>query len=194
MSTETISNGKPKRKQLSEQLDRFDALLDGLSEGLTGMIADSAREGVRLAVKDAVLEIMTSPELRARLHDATAPEARPAPVVSQKPGFWARVKAFFFGAAESIGNGAVAAANAVAHAANDAAETIKAPLQVAGTLCSRKRLLTVSVLGAVAVATISYVAPHAIAAAVSGVGAGIVAASYQVASWLRRSFRALSLT
>ena len=43
MSTAPVSNGKPQRKQLSEQLDRFDTMLDGLSEGLSAAIADAAR-------------------------------------------------------------------------------------------------------------------------------------------------------
>ena len=63
--TETTTNGRPKRKQLSEQLDRLDGIIDVLAEGLNKAVADAAREGTRLAVKDAILEILTNPELRS---------------------------------------------------------------------------------------------------------------------------------
>ena len=62
MSTATATNGKPQRKQLSDQLDRLDGIIDALAEGLNGAVADAAREGTRLAVKDAIVEIMTNPE------------------------------------------------------------------------------------------------------------------------------------
>src|SRR5690348_5517405 len=93
MNTATIANDKPARKQLSDQLDRLDSILDALSDGLNPAVADAAREGTRLAVKDAVIEIMTSPTLRAQLHQATTPESADKPAtVENKPGFWARLK------------------------------------------------------------------------------------------------------
>src|SRR4051812_19026608 len=65
MSTATVTtNGRRARKQLSDQLDRLDAILDALAEGLPGAVADACREGARQAVKDAVVEILTNPELR----------------------------------------------------------------------------------------------------------------------------------
>ena len=41
MTTATMTNDKP-RKQLSDQLDRLDGILDALSEGLTGSVTDAA--------------------------------------------------------------------------------------------------------------------------------------------------------
>jgi hypothetical protein len=94
LNSATVTNSKPPRKQLSDQLDRLDIILDALSEGLNGAVVDAAREGTRLALKDAIVEIITDPTLRARLREATAPESaaapRPAP---ESPGFWARMKA-----------------------------------------------------------------------------------------------------
>ena len=97
----TLTNGRP-RKQLADQLDRLDAILDGLAEALNQAVADAAREGTRLAVKEAVVEIVTDPHLRALLAPAApAPvppvsertaQAAPAPV-PPKPGLWSRVKA-----------------------------------------------------------------------------------------------------
>ena len=67
MSATDTMNGKPQRKQLADQLDRLDGIIDALAAGLNQAVADAAREGTRLAVKDAIVEIMTNPELRALL-------------------------------------------------------------------------------------------------------------------------------
>ena len=83
MSTTTATNGKP-RKQLSDQLDRLDGIIDAMAEGLNGAVADAAREGTRLAVKDAIVEIMTNPELRALIAPAT-PAPIPAPLTDYPP-------------------------------------------------------------------------------------------------------------
>ena len=71
MSTATLTNGTARRKQLSDQLDRLDTIIDALADGLPGAVADAAREGTRQAVKDAVVEILTNPELRHLLHART---------------------------------------------------------------------------------------------------------------------------
>ncbi|QJW94685.1 hypothetical protein [Frigoriglobus tundricola] len=75
MTATACTNGKPQRRQLADQLDRLDAIIDALAEGLNGAVADACREGTRLAVKDAIVEIMTNPQLRAML----APQAVPVP-------------------------------------------------------------------------------------------------------------------
>jgi hypothetical protein len=59
-ATATMTNGKP-RKQLSEQLDRLDSIIDVLAEGLPGAVTDACREGARAAVKDAIIEIVSTP-------------------------------------------------------------------------------------------------------------------------------------
>src|SRR3954462_3597352 len=89
----TATNGKP-RKQLSDQLDRLDAqmdradaILDALSEGLNGAVAEPAKDGVRAAVKEAVIELLTDPDLRNALHRASAPLAEARPLL------WDRLKA-----------------------------------------------------------------------------------------------------
>src|ERR1700761_4301734 len=88
MSAATLSNGKPQRKQLSDEIDRLekqlgdqcnrlDSIVDALAEGLPGAVADACREGARAALKDAIIEIVSNPELRALI----AP-VQPAPVAS----------------------------------------------------------------------------------------------------------------
>ena len=72
MMSSPMTNGKPQRKQLADQLDRLDAILDCLAGGLNEAVADAAREGTRLAVKDAIIEILTNPDLRELVHRAQA--------------------------------------------------------------------------------------------------------------------------
>jgi hypothetical protein len=113
MSTATVNNGRP-RKQLSDQLDRLDEQLleidrvfDALSEGLNGAVRDATKEGTRLAVTEAVVELLTKPDLRTALHQASTP-------TEAKSSFWSRVKATVQSAASRVKQATVSAASAVA--------------------------------------------------------------------------------
>jgi hypothetical protein len=97
MSTTLTPNGTP-RKQLADQLDRFDgqmarqdvqmdradAVLDALAEGLNGAVADATREGI----KEAVITLLTDGHLRAALHQASS-----APPRDRPPSPWQRLLA-----------------------------------------------------------------------------------------------------
>jgi hypothetical protein len=77
--TSTTSGNGAQRKQLSSQIDRLDAILDGLADALNESVADAVREVVgqvvREAVSSTVREVLATPELlRAAL-------ARHAPAV-----------------------------------------------------------------------------------------------------------------
>jgi hypothetical protein len=85
--TAAMTNSRPDRKQLSDQLDRLDGILDGLSQALNEAVADAARQGVREAVKEAVVELLTNPDLKAALHRASTPADEP------RPSFASRLKA-----------------------------------------------------------------------------------------------------
>jgi hypothetical protein len=85
----TTTNGRA-RKSLAEQIDRLDAILDGLADNLnaavTDAVAGAVKEAVTVAVQEAVhaavLEVLTNAELRRRLTPPQAPTSRPsAPVV-----------------------------------------------------------------------------------------------------------------
>jgi hypothetical protein len=72
MASTTLNNG---RKTLASQIDRLDAILDGLAESLNDAVATAAAEGVKavvsLAVQEAVhsalVEVLTNSELQKRL-------------------------------------------------------------------------------------------------------------------------------
>jgi hypothetical protein len=85
------------RKSLGEQIDRLDAMLNGLAEGLTDAVAQAVKDAVGTAVKEAVQgvlrETLTSPELLVRLQAAAPPAAAPAAPADAKmsaaPSRWA---------------------------------------------------------------------------------------------------------
>ena len=103
----TLINGRPERKQLSDQLDRLDSILDGLSGALNEAVADAAKEGVKEAVTSAVIELLTNTDLKDALHKATAPET------AAKPSFWARLKAKINQATSQVKSVVVSAASVV---------------------------------------------------------------------------------
>ncbi len=89
MSDTTINNGR-QRKQLSEQLDRLDIILDGLADALNQSVADAVRDVVGAVVKDAVQttirEVLGSPDLlRAALaKHGQLPHEQPAQVPQRR--------------------------------------------------------------------------------------------------------------
>ena len=84
------------RKTLSYQIDRLDAILDGLAGALNEAVADAVKQAVSVAVHEAVqaviTELMTNPEVARRLQgesgNAAMAAAAGAPAV---PGSMGRV-------------------------------------------------------------------------------------------------------
>lgn len=85
MSTATM-NGKPQRKQLSQQLDRMDGIIDCLADALPEAVADACRDGAKAAVQKAVTDLFTRPEFLARFAELAARSAQTvAPVAFAVP-------------------------------------------------------------------------------------------------------------
>src|SRR5262249_53001993 len=78
MTTTTTPNGQT-RKSLAQQIDRLDAVLDGLSEALQGAVADAVKDAVGQAVQEAVravlTEVLTNRDLQQQLQQAAQPAA-----------------------------------------------------------------------------------------------------------------------
>jgi hypothetical protein len=195
MTTATVTNDRPQRKQLCDQIDRLDGILDALGEGLNSAIADAAREGTRLAVRDAIVEILTDPTLRTRLHEASAPEPPAAPVVPfmpKKPGLWACLKAKCGQAVAAVGQTASDLVNGAANAVQVVTQAATNSLHALQALGSLKKLVLVGVGVGMAVGAASFLAPHAVSAAVSGLGGAVAATAIQIGVWTRRVFRAFT--
>jgi hypothetical protein len=80
MTTTTSQNGRV-RKNLADQIDRLDGILDGLSEALQSVVTQAVQEAVGVAVREAVqtalTEIFTNPALLSLLRGALVPETPP---------------------------------------------------------------------------------------------------------------------
>jgi uncharacterized protein YjeT (DUF2065 family) len=204
----TLSNGRPhqQRKQLSDQLDRLDQMIDCLSEALPQAVADATREGTRAAVRDILAEVLRDPEIVARLRDAlgvstaAAPtpvtatsEAAPVPAAVAGTGFREQAKATTRGVTAIIAaklKQAFAAIKARAQAAKDrAAQAIRAAKDVVPL----RRFAMVAAAVGVSVAIVSYAAPQGFSAVISGIGGAAIAAGVQTYRWLRRSARSFGL-
>jgi hypothetical protein len=87
--TTTNTINRP-RKNLADQIDRLDSLLDGLADNLNEAVASAVQQTVTAAVKEAVtsgvqqaiVEVLTNPELQQLLHPPKTPEP---PVHSPTP-------------------------------------------------------------------------------------------------------------
>jgi hypothetical protein len=89
----TLNHVRTPRKQLSDQLDRLDVILDGLADALNQSVADAVRDVVgqvvREAVEGTIKEVLGNPELlRAALAAHNQPAAvEPNPTPPQRPHF-----------------------------------------------------------------------------------------------------------
>jgi hypothetical protein len=195
-ATTTSGNGQARRRQLSDQIDRLDGILDGLSEALDGVIVDAVRGAVGQAVREAVAatvrEMLSSPELlRAALarHEPPAAAAPPVPVAkvltlsdalsAALRGLWPRAR-----------KAASAARQAPRAAWRWALRQVREALSRAARLAAgaargawRFRGATAAGLFAgAAAATAAYVGGPALAALLSGLGGALVSAA-GVALW-----------
>ncbi|VTT98793.1 unnamed protein product [Gemmataceae bacterium] len=190
MSATTLSNGKPTRKQLADQLDRLDGIIDALAEGLNQAVADAAREGTRLAVKDAIVEIMTNPDLRAMLvPHVPAPKTPDVPPEAKKPSIWARIKTKVAAARTATVAFATKVKTAVATKYATVTASVAAIGVAAGEALPVRRAMGVALGVGLVVALACYQMPETMSAALAGVGAACAAAFAQVGAWLRRAAR-----
>ena len=185
------TNGKPQRKQLGDQLDRLDTIIDALAEGLPGAVADACRDGARQAVKDVILELLTNPELRTLIAGFAPPaqpvappaaHTEPATAVPAKPTLWNRIKAK-----------AAVVKSAAARKCAAATAAVAALVRPVAAVVPLKKVLLIGTGVGVAVGLFSYACPHGLSAVVGGAGAACTAVAAQAAVWVRRSLAAFGL-
>jgi hypothetical protein len=170
-------NGRPPRKQLGDQLDRLDGILDVLADALPQAVADACKEGAKQAMKEVVLELLTNPEVRTLLAGSVPPT--PAMPTVTKPNWWQTLKAKM----KEWKNAALDRATAAVQAVTLTARMLTAVLPL-----KRIALVTLGVglaVGLTALLVYRF-CPPAVAAAVSGVGAAVTAAVGQVTGGLRK--------
>jgi hypothetical protein len=80
--TQTITNGTT-RKSLANEIDRLQATVAGLGQGLRDSVRAATSQAVREAVGELVSEVLTNPDVAALFRNVQAPAAqaaRPSPL------------------------------------------------------------------------------------------------------------------
>ena len=80
--TQTIANGTG-RKSLAHEIDRLQATVAGMGEGLRNSVREATSQAVREAVTELVSEVLTNPDVAALFRNVQAPAAqasRPSPL------------------------------------------------------------------------------------------------------------------
>ncbi len=117
------------RKSLEQQIDRLDAILDGLAEALNEAVADAVKEAVGVAVKEAVQAALThalsNPQLVRKVAEAHGIRTEPAKaspvelVTGTVLAGWKRLRSFASAAYARVKGVAVGAWEAVTNRGTD---------------------------------------------------------------------------
>ncbi len=190
MTVKVNTNGQA-RKSLAEQIDRLDAMLDGLADGLNEAVAMVVREAVGVAVKEAVQavlrEALANPELVARLAVAlpvAKPATQPTPKAAKPKVNWKQRWANVRNTVAAKLSAARAWCGRCLHQArNWAADLLR---RVRSLACFKHQLLTALGVGMAAGAAAYFAGPW-LAAGVSALGGFGSTLAVQAGLWLRRT-------
>jgi hypothetical protein len=185
MTTSTL-NGMPRaslpqRKSLNQQLDRLDRILDGLSDGLQAAVVDAVKDAVGLAVQVALREVLTHPEIAARLAPAPLPVAKlasePAPApAATGPSWTSRLAATVRSIAARLRNRCFDFVGETREAAKQSGRMVVRIARVFWTLIrSNVRAVALALFVGTVAGAACYVAGPIVAAAVSGLVTAILA-------------------
>jgi hypothetical protein len=185
----TTTNGQV-RKSLAQQIDRLDAMLDGLADGLNDAVAAVVKEAVGVAVKEAiqslVREALANPELVARLATAfpvSTPAPQPAPKDAKPKVSW---KQRWAGLYKTVTAKLDAARLWCGRRLEGVRRFAAAAWKRVRALASYRKQLLIAVGVGVTVAAAAYVAGPWLAAAFSGIGGFAAALAVQTGQALRR--------
>jgi len=87
MTAKTPPASLSPRKELAEQINRLDSILDGLSDAINQTVIQAVRDGARLAIKDAIADFLGDQDIQTRLVKATVEKAGS----KKRPSFFSRL-------------------------------------------------------------------------------------------------------
>jgi hypothetical protein len=197
MNTAT-RNGTPQRKQLSDQLDRLDGIIDCLADGLSDAVRDAVKEGTATAIQQILLEVVNNPTTRELLRQTlgaepakpseavTAPIADAAVPVTRKASFLARCKRSAVNTARKVAS-LPGKLFARAKSLFRKAKGLTRQLNIAWQL-KKAAVLGLGIGAAVAAVSLW---SHPLASVLSGIGAAATAFAVQLGLWCRATARQL---
>ena len=193
MSMATL-NGRPQRKQLCDQLDRLDGIIDTLADGLSDAVRDAVKEGTATAIQQILHDALTNPATRELLRQTLGAESKPADATATSPPTAMTRKASFLARCKGV---VVTAARTVAAIPGKLFARAKTLARKVKGLTRRLniawQLKKAAVLGlgiGVAVAAVSLWS-HPLASVLSGIGAAATAFAVQLGLWCRATARQL---
>jgi hypothetical protein len=171
-------NGRPQvqRRQLADQLDRLDLILDGLADALNGAVADAAR----IAARAAVLESLA------------AADRRPPVPAEPIPTLWVRLKAALASLRDRVVGLARRGYESARRRVREAVPAVAAGVNLATVAWRLRHLAALALAAGVAGALVSYVGPRPVAAALGGVGGAASAVAVRGLLWFRTTARHLT--
>ncbi|MFO0825297.1 MAG: hypothetical protein U0792_19610 [Gemmataceae bacterium] len=148
-------------------------------------------------MKDAIIEIITNPELRGLLgsmspaapHPMTIPAAPPEPPPPpepKRPSLWSRIKAKVRATKAAVVGAVVGMKDAIVGRCQTARAAINAVGFAGGEGVPVRKISVVSLLVGLIVGFSCLLLPETVAAVIGGLGAATAAFCVQVGSWLRR--------
>ena len=200
MTMTASRNGTPQRKQLSDQLDRLDGIIDCLADGLSDAVRDAVTAGTATAIQQILLDVVNNPQTRLLLRQtlgaepAKATEAPASPVQASEASVPAtRTASFLARCKRSVAT----AARKIVSLPGKLFARVTALIRKAKGLTRRLnvawQLKKAAVLGlgvGAAVAAVSLWS-HPLASVLSGVGAAATAFAVQLGLWCRNTARQL---
>jgi hypothetical protein len=202
MSESSTMNGRqttplparPQRKQLSDQLDRMDSIIDALAEGLPEAVTVACMESSREAVKEAIIEIFTNPDLRSLLVTLQPAPTTQMPEVQHelpKPSLWQRLKAKLLAAKNAVRSVVTKVKAAVINPLNLVRQTVTTIGIMAGGTIPVRRIVLVGLAVGLVVGTACLVMPQTMAASVSAAMSACTAIAVQVGICLKKAARGI---
>ena len=197
MTITASRNGTPQRKQLSDQLDRLDGIIDCLADGLTEAVRDAVKVGTTTALQQILLEAVSNQATRDLLRQVFAPEAtkpspaEPAPVpeaatISRKASFLARCK----GTVAAVAHRVAALPGKIVAGVKGVGRKVKGLARKLNFAWQLKKAIVVGLGIGTAVTAVAMVS-HPLASILSGVGAAATAFAVQLGLWCRSTARQL---
>jgi hypothetical protein len=174
--TMTLSNGQLPRKQLADQLDRLDTILDGLADALNGAVADAIKDGTQLAVQQAMATLLQ--------HSAAQQQVAAQQVVSQ-PSLHDRIRQRIQPYRDGILSWLRSQMTELKSHFDMGLSLLSTALQLVWGLWQFRQMLSVSIVIGIAVALVSYCLPPVVSAFLCGLSGAGLGLAYQVRRWFQ---------
>ena len=198
MATATL-NGRPPRKQLSDQLDRLDTIIDCLADALPDAVRDAVRDGTQAALKQVLLDLLTDPTVLARIRQAPLPSPEPVPT---RDSFGTRFRARLSAMAARLRVAATTLASEVRARATATGTTItqrlrswsnqtRSVMRAFDLAWQVKRGVLVALGVGASIALLASLS-HTAAIVLAATGATSTSVAVQIGIWARRSLRTLT--